>query len=212
MVKRGTSPRPSPHFAPLTSQNAEREKRSLRSGEIGRSGGSRVQGVNYSGTPHPGVAQQRCVLIAEIVWEMGSSGYVWKMVKRGTSPRPSPHFAPLTSQNAEREKRSLRSGEIGRSVGSRVQGVNYSGTPHPGVAQQRCVLIAEVVWEMGLEKTFWCNDSPHPGPLPSIRWSGEGETLAASWQNWTFDGSRVQGPNSQAVSGKTIRHSWFILG
>ena len=30
------------------------------------------------------------------------------MVKRDTSPRPSPHFAPLTPQNAEREKRSQR--------------------------------------------------------------------------------------------------------
>ena len=27
-----------------------------------------------------------------------------KTVKRSTSPRPSPHFAPLTPQNAEREK------------------------------------------------------------------------------------------------------------
>src|SRR5579863_8752039 len=31
-----------------------------------------------------------------------------EMVEQGTSPRPSPHFAPPTPQNAEREKRSQR--------------------------------------------------------------------------------------------------------
>jgi len=37
-----------------------------------------------------------------------------KMVERGTSPLPSPHFAPPTPQNAEWEKRSQRLGEIVR--------------------------------------------------------------------------------------------------
>ena len=31
-----------------------------------------------------------------------------EMMKRGTSPRPSPHLTPLPLSNAEREKRSLR--------------------------------------------------------------------------------------------------------
>jgi len=35
-----------------------------------------------------------------------------KMVERGTSPLPSPHFAPPTPQNAEREKRSQRLGHM----------------------------------------------------------------------------------------------------
>ena len=39
-----------------------------------------------------------------------------KMVERGTSPRPSPHFAPPTPQNAEREKRSQRLVEIVRRM------------------------------------------------------------------------------------------------
>jgi len=39
-----------------------------------------------------------------------------KMVERGTSPRPSPHFAPPTPQNAEREKRSQRLGDMAALV------------------------------------------------------------------------------------------------
>ena len=44
-----------------------------------------------------------------------------QMVERGTSPLPSPHFAPPTPQNAEREKGSQRLGEIVRRV---IQGFN----------------------------------------------------------------------------------------
>ena len=50
-----------------------------------------------------------------------------KMVERDTSPRAeprlgtTPHFAPLTPQNAEREKRSQRLGEISRRT---VHGFN----------------------------------------------------------------------------------------
>jgi hypothetical protein len=33
---------------------------------------------------------------------------------------------------------------------------------------------------VNLRSVNWWDDSPHPGPLPSIRWSGEGETFAAS--------------------------------
>ena len=36
-----------------------------------------------------------------------------------TSPRPSPHFAPPTPQNAEREKRSLLLGKTGGEIGRR---------------------------------------------------------------------------------------------
>ena len=35
-----------------------------------------------------------------------------------TSPRPSPHFAPPTPQNAEREKRSPRPGQSGADFGA----------------------------------------------------------------------------------------------
>jgi len=44
------------------------------------------------------------------------------LVERNTSPRPSPHFAPPTPQNAEREKRLPRFGKLATPDSSRFRG------------------------------------------------------------------------------------------
>jgi ATP-dependent helicase/DNAse subunit B len=117
------------------------------------------------------------------------------------------HHSP-PSDGAEREKRSQRPGEIGRLVGSGVQGANYGGSSHPGPPHEpedelelegsAPSLDRGGKSDVGETTHLTMNrgdklelEGRPPSPRPSP--PGEGETLPASRRNRTLGRFRGEG-------------------